>query len=62
MLHQEPLKKQFSQRNFDLTKFAFSGGIFCDVKERICLENRYYGTDGKHSGPVSEEYTKLLFK
>lgn len=53
--------KLFSQGDFDATQFTFAGGIFCDVKERLCREDRYYGVDGKHSGKVSDKYTKLLF-
>jgi hypothetical protein len=51
----------FSQGEFSLTEFTFANGIFCDVKERLCRENRFYGANGKHSGAVSEKYTALLF-
>ncbi|MEJ2116657.1 MAG: YcgJ family protein [Alphaproteobacteria bacterium] len=53
--------KVFSQGNFDRTEFTFANGIFCDVKERLCRENRYFGLDGKRSGAISEKYTNLLF-
>lgn len=53
--------KLFSQGDFSLTEFTFANGVFCDVKARLCRENRYYGTDGKHSGAVSKKYTALLF-
>lgn len=53
--------KLFSQGDFDPTQFTFANGIFCDVKERLCREDRYYGVDGERSGKVSEKYTKLLF-
>ncbi|CAB3773880.1 YcgJ family protein [Paraburkholderia humisilvae] len=53
--------KLFSQGEFDVTEFTFANGIFCDVKERLCRENRYYGENGKHNGAVSERYTELLF-
>ena len=53
--------KLFSQGDFDLTEFTFSNGIFCDVKERLCRQDRYYGAGGKRSGAISEKYTKLLF-
>ncbi|WP_199545301.1 YcgJ family protein [Paraburkholderia kururiensis] len=53
--------KLFSQGEFDPTAFTFDNGIFCDVKERLCRANRFYGTDGKHSGAVSKKYTALLF-
>ncbi len=49
------------QGEFDLTEFTFANGVFCDVKERLCRENRYYGADGKHSGAASKKYTALLF-
>jgi Fels-1 Prophage Protein-like len=51
----------FSKGPFSLTEFTFANGIFCDVKERLCRMNRYYGADGKHSGAVSKRYTALLF-
>lgn len=51
----------FSQGDFDLTEFTFANGIFCDVKERLCREDRYYGANGKRSGTVSKKYTELLF-
>lgn len=46
---------------FDLSKFTFSNGVFCDVKARLCREDRYYGADGLPSGAVSEKYTRVLF-
>nr|WP_213302753.1 YcgJ family protein [Paraburkholderia sacchari] len=54
-------EKVFSQGDFDLTEFTFANGVFCDVKERLCRQDRYYGADGKRSGAVSGKYTKLLF-
>ena len=53
--------KLFSQGEFNLTEFTFANGIFCDVKERLCREDRYYGADGQRSGAVSNKYTQLLF-
>ncbi|WP_251031670.1 YcgJ family protein [Paraburkholderia strydomiana] len=51
----------YSQGTFDPRNFTFSNGVYCDVKERLCRENRFYGADGKHSGVVSTKYTLLLF-
>lgn len=51
----------FSQGDFIMTEFTFANGIFCDVNEKLCREDRYYGTDGKRSGAISEKYTALLF-
>ncbi|WP_317986748.1 YcgJ family protein [Comamonas odontotermitis] len=45
----------------DLTEFTFANGLFCDVKERLCREDRYYSANGQRSGAVSKKYTKLLF-
>jgi hypothetical protein len=53
--------KLFSQGEFDPTAFTFANGIFCDVNERLCRENRFYSADGQHSGAVSAKYTALLF-
>ncbi|NRO98248.1 hypothetical protein GWC77_20195 [Paraburkholderia sp. NMBU_R16] len=51
----------FSKGEFSLTEFTFANGIFCDVNERLCRMNRYYGADGKRSGAISKRYTALLF-
>lgn len=51
----------FMSSDVDLTEFTFANGIFCDVKERLCREDRYYGANGQRSGAVSKKYTKLLF-
>jgi hypothetical protein len=55
----------FSQGQFDVTRFTFANGVFCDTNEQVCRENRYFGTDGKdkqkHSGAVSKKYTAILF-
>ena len=53
--------KLFSQGDFDGTEFTFANGIFCDVKEQLCRQDRYYDANGKRSGSISEKYTKLLF-
>ncbi|GDX04896.1 YcgJ family protein [Buttiauxella sp. A111] len=53
--------KLFTTKDVVLTEFTFSNGIFCDVKERLCREDRYYGADGKRSGKISSKYTQLLF-
>ncbi|CAB3801636.1 hypothetical protein LMG28688_05398 [Paraburkholderia caffeinitolerans] len=60
-LGQRAARKVFSQGDFDLTEFTFANGIFCDVKERLCRQDRYYGADGRRSGAVSGKYTGLLF-
>lgn len=60
-LGQRAAAKLFSQGDFDLTEFTFANGIFCDVKERLCRHDRYYGADGRRSGAVSGKYTGLLF-
>lgn len=54
--------KLFSQGDFDRTEFTFANGIFCDVKERLCREGRYFDADGKRSGAISKSYTRLLFR
>lgn len=53
--------KAFAYPDTDRTEFTFANGIFCDVKERLCRQDRYYGADGKRTGAVSEKYTRLLF-
>jgi len=54
-------KKLTSQGDFDHTQFTFANGVFCDVKEKLCREDRYYGMDGKRSGAVDQKTTDLLF-
>jgi len=51
----------FATSDVDRTEFTFANGIFCDVKERLCREDRYYGSNGQRSGAVSKKYTKALF-
>ena len=51
----------FDTADLDLTEFTFASGLFCDVKERLCREDRYYGENGQRSGAVSEMYTNMLF-
>lgn len=53
--------KLFTTSDVDLTEFTFANGIFCDAKERLCREDRYYGANGQRSGTVSKKYTKALF-
>lgn len=60
-LGKQAAKRLSSQGKFDPTSFTFTGGTFCDIKEKLCREDRYYGADGKHSGAISEKYTRLLF-
>lgn len=57
----KPAAKIFSQGGINLTEFTFANGVFCDVKERLCREDRYFGEDGKRSGAVSKKYTQILF-
>ncbi|WP_218083551.1 YcgJ family protein [Escherichia coli] len=42
-------------------EFTFSNGIFCDVKEKLCRDDRYFGADGRRSGKVNENATMMLF-
>lgn len=51
----------FTQAGVNLGAFTLANGVFCDVKERLCRTDRYFGPDGKHSGAVSKRYTRLLF-
>jgi hypothetical protein len=53
----ENIKRQGS---FDTTRFTFANGIYCDTKERLCRQDRYFGNNGERSA-VSPKYTKLLF-
>lgn len=46
---------------FDTRAFTFAGGLFCDVEEKLCRDDRYFGPDGKRSGRVNHHYTALLF-
>jgi hypothetical protein len=53
--------KLFAVVDINLTEFTFANGIFCDAKERLCREDRYYGANGQRSGAVSKKYTEVLF-
>ena len=35
--------------------------VFCDVKEKLCRDDRYFGVDGKRSGKINQTTTKMLF-
>ncbi len=54
--------KLFSQGDFDQAEFTFANGIFRDVKERLCREDRYFDADGKRSATITRTYTRLLFR
>jgi hypothetical protein len=58
---EKAVAKIYSQGDFDPTQFTFANGIFCDVKERQCRDDRYFGADGKRSGALNRKYTELLF-
>ncbi|HHS9578491.1 TPA: YcgJ family protein [Raoultella planticola] len=60
-LGKEAAKRLSSQGKFDPSSFTFADGTFCDIKEKLCREDRYYGAEGKHSGAISTKYTRLLF-
>ncbi len=53
--------KLFLTGAFDRTEFTFANGVFCDVKERLYREGRYFGNDGRQSGTISGKYTRILF-
>lgn len=54
-------QKLASQGEFDHSEFTFDNGMFCDVKEKLCRKNRYFGVDGRRNGPVDQKTTMLLF-
>ena len=50
-----------SLQGYDPSEFTFSNGVFCDVKEKLCRDDRYFGVDGKRSGKINQTTTKMLF-
>ncbi|OZI78022.1 YcgJ family protein [Bordetella genomosp. 12] len=50
-----------AQGDFDHHAFTYENGVFCDTRERLCRENRYFGSDGQRSGAVEPIFTRLLF-
>lgn len=54
-------EKMAAAGEFDTTAFTFRGGVFCDTRERLCRDDRYFGPDGKRSGKINPHYTALLF-
>ncbi|MBA7749380.1 YcgJ family protein [Escherichia coli] len=50
-----------SLRGYDPSEFTFANGVFCDVKEKLCRDDRYFGVDGKRSGKINQTTTKMLF-
>lgn len=45
----------------DLMAFTFDGGVFCDTREKLCRDDKYFGTDGKRSGKINNHFTEILF-
>lgn len=50
-----------SVQGYDPSEFTFANGVFCDVKEKLCRDDRYFGVDGKRSGKINQTTTKMLF-
>ncbi|EKH0144839.1 hypothetical protein O4N03_004283, partial [Shigella flexneri] len=48
-------------QGYDPSEFTFVNGVFCDVKEKLCRDDRYFGVDGKRSGKINQTTTKMLF-
>lgn len=60
-LGEKPYQALQSAGQFNRTQFTFENGVFCDVAEKLCREDRYFGLDGKRSGAVHKGYTQALF-
>ncbi len=45
--------KLVAQGNFDRSSFTLANGIFCDVNEQRCYEDRYRDTQSGKRSPVS---------
>ncbi|NIH07180.1 YcgJ family protein [Providencia rettgeri] len=60
-LGQKTAEELFSDPQFNPAQFTFSNGIYCDINEKVCRKDRYYGPDGKPSGQISAQYTAILF-
>ncbi len=53
--------KLIAPGSFDRSAFTFENGIFCDVNEQRCYEDRYHDTKSGKRSPVSLYYTTTLF-
>lgn len=51
-----------AQGDFDHSRFTFANGIHCDIKERTCYKDRYFGRDGKPSDDIDTVTTQTLFQ
>lgn len=60
-LGEKAARKLALQGDFDPGAFTYANGVFCDVKERLCRKDRYFGADGKRNGAIESKYTRLLF-
>lgn len=40
-------------QGYDFSEFTFFNGVFCDVKEKLCCDDCYFGVDGKRSGKIN---------
>lgn len=59
-LGEKPLKT-YNHYKATISEFTFANGVFCDVKEKLCRDDRYFGVDGKRSGKINQTTTKMLF-
>lgn len=50
-----------AQGSFDHSTFTFENGVYCDIKERACYKDRYFGKDGKPSSDIDTLTTEKLF-
>ena len=48
--------------DFDHSAFTFANGIFCDTKAKVCHKDRFFDADGKRSGSIEDNTTRLLFE
>lgn len=51
---------KYSDGFVDYSQFTFANGVFCDTKEKLCRNDRYFDDKGNRS-PVNKKFTKLLF-
>ncbi|POZ16187.1 hypothetical protein C3Z09_12590 [Lelliottia aquatilis] len=48
--------------DFYHSAFTFANRIFCDTKAKVCRKDRFFDADGKRSGSIEDNTTRLLFE
>lgn len=60
-LSKKAAKNLQSLQSYNPSKFTFSNSVFCNVKKKLCRNNRYFSVNSKQSKKINQTTTKMLF-